>query len=137
MTEQFLGVVGVAQALGLTRHAVHKWRARHPADSARPFPAPDVEVDGAPGWRAERVAEIARWRDGLPGRGAGGGRPSLALRDYLDQAATRGLDRDEAMRTLAVFVAEFPEMTEAQVAAWLAAKWRGLRAFDTTEGDGP
>ncbi|NUR85937.1 MAG: hypothetical protein HOY71_17805, partial [Nonomuraea sp.] len=66
MTERFLGVVGVAQVLGVTRHAVHKWRARHPAGSSRPFPEPDVEVDGAPGWRAERVAEIAAWRDGLP-----------------------------------------------------------------------
>ena len=81
MTEHYLGVLGVAEALGVTRHAVHKWRSRHPAGSDRPFPEPDVEIDGAPGWRPDRVEEIVRWRDGLPGRGVGGGRPSAARQD--------------------------------------------------------
>ncbi|MEO3794399.1 hypothetical protein ABGB14_29655 [Nonomuraea sp. B10E15] len=125
MTEHYLGVLGVAEALGVTRHAVHKWRSRHPAGSDRPFPEPDVEIDGAPGWRPDRVEEIVRWRDGLPGRGAGGGRPSAARQDYLRAALARGLDRDEALRALAAFVAEFPEMTEPEVCAWLMEKWRG------------
>jgi transposase-like protein len=124
MTEHYLGVIGIAEALGVTRHAVHKWRARHPDDSRHPFPEPDVEVDGAPGWRADRVEEIVRWRDGLPGRGAGGGRPTAARQDYLKRAAMLGLDRDEATRVLAVFTEEFPEMTEPELCAWLIDKWR-------------
>jgi len=124
MTEHYLGVLGIAEALGVTRHAVHKWRTRYPADSSHPFPEPDVEVDGAPGWRAGRVGEITRWRDGLPGRGAGGGRPTAARQDYLKQSALRGLTRDEALRALAAFTEEFPEMTEPELCAWLIDKWR-------------
>ncbi|TDD11442.1 hypothetical protein [Nonomuraea diastatica] len=124
MTEHYLGVLGIAEALGVTRHAVHKWRSRYPGDSDRPFPEPDVEIDGAPGWRPDRVQEIIRWRDGLPGRGAGGGRPSAARQDYLKAALAQGLDRDEALRALAAFIAEFPEMTEPEVCAWLMERWR-------------
>lgn len=54
-----------------------------------PFPEPDVEIDDAPGWRAERLEEIARWRDGLPGRGAGGGRPTAARQEYFRAAEAR------------------------------------------------
>ncbi|MDF5751074.1 hypothetical protein [Spongiactinospora sp. TRM90649] len=124
MTEHYLGVIGVAGELGVSRHAVHKWRSRHPEGSDHPFPAPDVEVDGTPGWRPDRVSEIVRWRDGLPGRGAGGGRPTLARRDYLNAAIARGLDNDEALRALATFAAEFPEMTEPELCAWIVGKWR-------------
>jgi hypothetical protein len=83
MTEHFLGVLGIGEALGVSRHAVHKWRSRYPSDSDHSFPEPDVEVDGTPGWRADRLEEIVRWRNGLPGRGAGGGRPSAARQEYL------------------------------------------------------
>jgi hypothetical protein len=123
-TAHYLGVLGVAEALGVSRHAVHKWRARYPRDSSHPFPAPDVEVDGAPGWLPERLEEIMQWRTGLPGRGAGGGRPTAARLEYFNEAAARGLDRDEATRTLAAFVAEFPEMTEPEICAWLIDRWR-------------
>ncbi|MEV6157248.1 hypothetical protein AB0L53_43595 [Nonomuraea sp. NPDC052129] len=124
MTEHYLGGIGIAEALGVSRHAVHKWRSRYPSDSTHPFPEPDVEIDGVPGWRADRLAEIVRWRNGLPGRGAGGGRPSAARQEYLRHAAARGLERGEALRALLAFTEEFPEMTEPEVCAWLIEKWR-------------
>jgi hypothetical protein len=74
--------------------------------------------------------EIVQWRDGLPGRGAGGGRPTAARQDYLTEALGRGLSRDEATRLLVAMGEQFPEMTEAQVCAWLVEKWRGLDEVD-------
>lgn len=72
-----LGVNGIAERLGVTRHAVDKWRGRYPPESTHPFPEPDVEIDGGvPGWLPERLPEIERWRAGMPGRGVGGGRPA-------------------------------------------------------------
>jgi hypothetical protein len=130
MTARYLGVLGVAEALGVSRHAVHKWRSRYPSDSAHPFPEPDVEVDGAPGWAAARLDEIMRWREGLPGRGAGGGRPSAARQQYLTEAMARGLARDEAERLLTAMGEEFPEMTEPQTCEYLLEKWRGLDEMD-------
>jgi hypothetical protein len=130
MTERYLGVLGIAEALGVSRHAVHKWRSRYPSDSAHPFPEPDVEVDGAPGWAAARLDEIMQWREGLPGRGAGGGRPTGARQRYLSEALTRGLSRDEADRLRIAMGDEFPEMSEAQVCELLVEKWRGLDEMD-------
>jgi transposase-like protein len=124
MPEQYLGVVGVAEALGVTRHAVHKWRSRYPAGSGHPFPEPDVEIDDTPGWRADRLEEIVQWRAGLPGRGAGGGRPSASRQTYMAEAVKHGLTADEALRTLDTFAAEFPEMTEPEICAWLVGNWR-------------
>lgn len=122
VTERFIGVIGIAEALEVTRHAVHKWRSRYPHDSDHPFPEPDVEIDGTPGWRADRLEDIVSWRNGLPGRGAGGGRPTAARQEYFAAAAARGFTRDEATRALANFAAEFPELTEpelcAQVIEW-------------------
>ncbi|GAA1837977.1 hypothetical protein GCM10009836_15990 [Pseudonocardia ailaonensis] len=123
MIERYVGVLGIAEAMEVTRHAVHKWRSRYPSDSEHPFPAPDVEIDGTPGWRPERMGEIVSWREGLPGRGSGGGRPTAARAEYMRAALAHGLDRDEATRGLANFVDEFPHMTEAEVCAWLIEKW--------------
>ncbi|MCT2583000.1 hypothetical protein [Actinophytocola gossypii] len=123
MTAHFLGVLNIAEAMGVTRHAVHKWRARYPRGSDHPFPEPDVEIDGTPGWRPARLEEMARWRDGLPGRGTGGGRPTAAQQEYYRAAAARGLDRDEATRALNTFAADFPEMTEPELCAWLVEKF--------------
>ncbi|WP_036407419.1 hypothetical protein [Microbispora rosea] len=124
MTERYLGVIGIGGALGVSRHAVHKWRSRYPGGSERPFPEPDVEVDGTPGWRPDRLAEIIEWRNGLPGRGAGGGRPTAARQEYLKEAAARGMDRDEALRALVTLSEDFPEMTEPEICAWLIGHWR-------------
>ncbi len=123
MAEVYVGVIGIAEAMGVTRHAVHKWRSRYPPDSDHPFPEPDVEVDGTPGWRPDRLEELMHWRDGLPGRGAGGGRPTAARLEYFNAATARGLDRDEAVRALATFADEFPDMTEPELCAWLVEKF--------------
>lgn len=120
---RYLGVAGVAEQLGVNRHAVHTWRTRYPTDSAHPFPVPDVEIDGAPGWRASRVTEVMRWREVLRGLGADGGRPSAASRDYFAAATARGLDRDEAQRAIDLLTEEFPELTEAQLFGWLVDSW--------------
>jgi hypothetical protein len=124
MIRHYLGVQGIAEAVGVSGHAVHKWRARYPDGSRHPFPTPDVEIDGVPGWLPERLSTIVRWRDGLPGRGAGGGRPTAARQEYFRMAAARGLTRDEAERALVTFGEEFPEMTEPELCAWLIEKWR-------------
>lgn len=123
MAERYLGVVGIAEAMGLTRHAMHKWRSRYPTDADHPFPEPDVEVDGAPGWRPARLEDIVRWRDGLPGRGVGGGRPTAARHGYFRAAEARGLHRDEATRALATFAEEFPHLTEPELYAWIIEKF--------------
>lgn len=125
MILQYIGASGIAEALGVSRHAVQKWRTRYPADCGHPFPEPDVEIDGHPGWRPARIAEVTLWRDGLPGRGAGGGRPTAARQEYLAMAAVHGFTRDEALRALATFAEDFPEMTEPQLCGWLVEKWRG------------
>jgi hypothetical protein len=70
--------------------------------------------------------EIVQWRETLPGRGVGGGRPSAARQRYLSEALTRGLSREEANRFLTVMAEEFPEMTEQQVCEFLLEKWRGM-----------
>lgn len=71
----YLGVRGLADALGVSRHAVDKWRARYPAGAPLAFPEPDVRIDSTPGWAPNRVDEIRGWRASLPGPGVGGGRP--------------------------------------------------------------
>ena len=124
MAERYLGVVGMGEALGVTRHAVHKWRSRHPPGSDHPFPEPDVEIDGAPGWRPDRLEEVMQWRSGLPGRGAGGGRPSAPEQEYLREAFARGLNEHEALSLLDAMEEERPEMTRAESAAWLLGRWR-------------
>ncbi len=103
---------------------MHKWRARHPAGSTHPFPEPDVEIDGTPGWAACRVGEVEQWRAGLPGRGAGGGRPPASRQRYLEVATAHGLDHDEASRLVTELIAEFPEMTEGQIHDWMIDRWQ-------------
>lgn len=120
----YLGVTGVAEAMGVTGSAVHKWRARHPSGSNTPFPEPDLEIDGSPAWRPERLTEIVRWRERLPRRGEG--YPPTSRRAFLAAAEARDFTPDEAWRAVAAFVEEFPEMTEHDVQAWLVSEWRGM-----------
>lgn len=121
MAVQYIGPVQLGEALGVSQFAVPRWQARFPADSNHPFPEPDIEVDGTPGWRPNRLAEVARWRDGL--RNTAGGRPTATRQEYLLVAAGRGFDRDEALRTLETFGEEFPEMSEPELCAWLVEKF--------------
>jgi hypothetical protein len=121
MAVQYIGPVQLGEALGVSQFAVPRWQARFPADSNHPFPEPDIEVDGTPGWRPNRLAEVARWRDGL--RDTAGGRPTASQQEYLLVAAGRGFDRDEALRTLETFGEEFPEMSEPELCAWLVEKF--------------
>ncbi|WP_017972516.1 helix-turn-helix transcriptional regulator [Actinopolyspora halophila] len=72
---RFLGVADLAAELGVSTGTVTKWVARYPADSAHPFPAPDVHIGNVYGWEPSRIEEIKQWRAGMPGQGTGGGRP--------------------------------------------------------------
>lgn len=101
MAEYYLSQADLARELKVSNEAVRLWRKRHPRGSARPFPEPDswTGVDevtekntvippsdvrenprdnsrSVPGWLPSRLPEIREWRDGMPGSGAGGGRPA-------------------------------------------------------------
>ena len=69
MTVHYLSAAEVGALLRVGRSAVAKWRERNPAGSTHPFPEPDVEVGGTPGWSPDRIDAIRAWREGLPGRG--------------------------------------------------------------------
>lgn len=85
MTPRYLGQAAISRELGVSRGVVGTWRNRY-KDTPTPFPEPDVLIgadDGdddraIPGWLPGRLEEIRRWRDSLPGQGAGGGRPRNA-----------------------------------------------------------
>lgn len=76
-TPRYLGTRELGGELGVSASAVAKWLDRYPPEADHPFPAPDVTVGDSLGWSPERLDEVRRWRAGMPGRGAGGGRPSL------------------------------------------------------------
>jgi hypothetical protein len=42
----------------------------------------------------------------------------------MKEALARDLNEHEALSALDAFQEEFPEMTRAEVAAWLLGKWR-------------
>ena len=121
MTVQYIGPVQLGEALGVSRFAVPRWQARFPADSAHPFPEPDIVVDGTPGWRPTRLSEVSEWRNRL--RATAGKRRTATRQEFLMVASRRGFDQDEAHRTLNTFAEEFPEMTEAEVCAWAIEKF--------------
>ena len=81
MAARYLSQAAIGRQLGGGRHLVATWRGRY-KDTPTPFPEPDAWTgdDGepdrlVPGWLPERMGEIRRWRDSLPGQGSGGGRP--------------------------------------------------------------
>jgi hypothetical protein len=71
----YLGTAQLAAELDVDARTVSKWVARYPPASPHPFPAPDVAIGDVLGWNPKRLSEIKAWRAGMPGQGAGGGRP--------------------------------------------------------------
>jgi hypothetical protein len=121
VTVQYIGPVQLGEALGVSRFAVPRWQARFPVGSDHPFPEPDIVVDGTPGWRPTRVAEVSEWRNRL--RRTTGQRPKATRQEFFMVAAGRGFDQEESLRTLDTFVEEFPEMSEQEVCAWAIEKF--------------
>lgn len=60
----YLGIADIARHFGVSVSTVATWRQRYDD-----FPDPDVMAGVSPGWRAERIAEIERWRQSRPGPG--------------------------------------------------------------------
>lgn len=97
VAEYYLSQADIAARLGVSNEAVRTWRKRYHQGSGHPFPEPDswtgideLPEDGGvpdarvnprensrsvPGWLPSRLPAIRAWRDGMPGSGAGGGRP--------------------------------------------------------------
>jgi transposase len=71
---KYMSQAELARELGVGKSTVNVWRTRY-----GDFPEPDVIVGEAPGWLAERLPEILRWKESRPGQGAGGGRPRRDL----------------------------------------------------------
>ena len=80
---RYLSQAAISRQLGGSRHLVGTLRNRW-KDTPTPFPEPDAWTGddedednerAVPGWLPERMPEIRRWKDSLPGQGAGGGRP--------------------------------------------------------------
>jgi hypothetical protein len=70
VTSEYLSQADLARELGVARNTVTVWRGRY-----GDFPAPDVTIGRAPGWRRARLPEIRAWMGTRPGQGSGGGRP--------------------------------------------------------------
>jgi hypothetical protein len=66
---EYVGAATVAGWFGVSRSTVAKWRERYEG-----CPAPDVTIDGVPGWRSDRRPEWEEWLAARPGQGHGGGR---------------------------------------------------------------
>ena len=61
-----VGVVEIAQRLGVTRDAIDKWRAR-----GLGFPDPRWTVGGRPAWQWDEIEDWARRTGRLPDEGQG------------------------------------------------------------------
>ena len=107
VADYYMSQADIARELGVSNETVRLWRKRNPRGSSRPFPEPDSwtgvdEVEerpgkaprvpglpedprenprensrSVPGWLPSRLPEIRAWQAGMPGSGAGGGRPRV------------------------------------------------------------
>lgn len=135
MIISYLGTSGLAERLGVSRQAVSAWRARYSHDSSHPFPLPDIDIDGVPGWKSTRVSEVEEWRAGLPGRGAGGGRPSTSERMFLAALHERGFDRREAMALASSMMEVHPELSKQEIYAVLLNDVRDAQTWAATASE--
>jgi hypothetical protein len=69
------------------------------------------------------LAEIKGWREGLPGRGEGGGRPAASQQEHMREAEAR-LTREEALRLIDGLLEELPHLTRAEACGWMLGHWR-------------
>ncbi|MEE2050315.1 hypothetical protein [Nocardiopsis tropica] len=87
---RYAGTADVARILGVRTQTVTNWLNRYPPESSHPCPAPDVIVGNVLGWKwdedAESLPRWETWRAGMPGQGAGGGRPrkTTVAEVYID-----------------------------------------------------
>lgn len=58
----FMGTAEAAEALGVGRQQISRWRAR-PLRTGPPFPEPSVVLAAGPLWRREDIADFARKRE--------------------------------------------------------------------------
>ena len=63
----YLDRAAVGAIIGVGVATVTKYRRRY-AGTATPFPEPDLELAGHPGWSADRAEEIQAWATSRPGR---------------------------------------------------------------------
>ena len=96
---RYLGTRDVARVLGVDGRTVSQWLTRYPAGSAHPCPAPDVAVGDALGWAEGRLPEWETWRAGMPGRGAGGGRPRRSAAEKPVDGMTEAVEKFERDHT--------------------------------------
>jgi hypothetical protein len=64
---RYLNRAEVAALLGVGPATVTEYRRRYAA-TATPFPLPDMDLAGHPGWSEARAAELLAWAASRPGR---------------------------------------------------------------------
>ncbi|MEE2041272.1 hypothetical protein Q8791_29010 [Nocardiopsis sp. CT-R113] len=89
---RYAGTADVARALEVRTQTVTNWLNRYPPTSSHPCPAPDVIVGDVLGWEEKRLPEWVTWRAGMPGRGAGGGRPRKTTEQEPDGPPASGTE---------------------------------------------
>jgi hypothetical protein len=72
--QQLMGIAELAERLGETQRTVSQWVWRAAKGELPPFPTDTMTSTAKPdrfifGWKPERLPEIERWRDNLPGKG--------------------------------------------------------------------
>lgn len=95
---RYAGTADVGRTLGVRTQTVTNWLNRYPPGSSHPCPAPDVVVGDVLGWEEGRLPEWEAWRAGMPGRGAGGGRPRKSPAEKLADGIVSEMERFERAR---------------------------------------